>query len=119
MTRYLRELAASFRCAARGVRIAGHQRNFRIMLIAALVVVALAAVLDVSATQWAILLVCNGVVLSGELLNTSIETLADRVEPGTHPAIRDTKDAAAAAVLILSAFAALTGIIVFWPYIIG
>lgn len=116
--RFLRRLAARFQDAARGLALASRQPNLRIMLGISTVVGALAVVYDVTATTWAILLVCIGVVLSAEFINTAIETLADRVEPGTDPAIRDTKDIAAAAVLAVSCVAAATGILVLWPYII-
>jgi diacylglycerol kinase len=82
-------------------------------------VVALAAAYDVSTGTWAILLVCIGAVLSVELVNSAIETLADRVEPEQDPAIRDTKDIAAAAVLVTCGVAAVTGVVVLWPYIVN
>jgi diacylglycerol kinase len=63
------------------------------------------------------LLLCVGTVLSAELLNTALETLADRVERAEDPAIRDTKDIAASAVLVVSVVAAVTGIVVLWPYV--
>ena len=88
------------------------------MLVIASVVVVLAAILDVSANAWAILLLCIGTVLGVELVNSALETLADRVEPEQDPAIRDTKDIAAAAVLVVSIIAAMTGIVVLWPYVL-
>ena len=81
------------------------------------VVVVVGFVLDVSEGTWAILLLCIGVVLGAELLNTALEALADRVEPERDPGIRDTKDIAAAAVLVVSVIAAITGIVVLWPYV--
>ena len=87
------------------------------MLVIAGAVLVLAAVLDVSAGTWAILLLCIAVVLGAELLNSALETLADRVEPERDPAIRDTKDIAAAAVLVVSVIAAITGVVVLWPYV--
>jgi diacylglycerol kinase (ATP) len=116
--RFLRRLASRFQDAFRGFLLATRQPNLRIMLAISAGVVALAAIYNVTATSWAIVLVCIGVVVGAEVINTAIETLADRVEPGSDPAIRDTKDIAAAAVLILSVVAAATGIVVLWPYII-
>lgn len=117
MMRFLQRLATRFRDAARGLALASRQPNLRIMFAISAAVVALAAIFDVTTTSWAILLVCIGVVLSAEVINTAIETLADRVEPESDPAIRDTKDIAAAGVLVLSGVAAATGILVLWPYI--
>ncbi len=109
--------AKSFRYALRGITLASRGRNFRIMLAFALGVGALAAVLDVSGTSWAILLVCIGGVLAGEAMNTAIEMLCDQIESRYDRAIGDVKDVAAGAVLLASVLAALVGVIVFWPYV--
>jgi diacylglycerol kinase (ATP) len=87
------------------------------MLAISAVVAAIAVIYDVSTGTWATLLVCIGIVLTAELINTSIETLGDRVESDYDPAIRDTKDIAASAVLVISGIAAATGVVVLWPYI--
>jgi diacylglycerol kinase len=115
--RWVRRLGARVAFAARGLRLASRQTNLRIMLAIAVAVVVVAAILDVSGGTWAILLLCIGTVLGAELCNTALETLADRVEAEQDPAIRDTKDIAAAAVLVVSVVAAVTGIVVLWPYV--
>jgi len=117
--RWLRRLGARFGYAGRGLGLAARQTNLRVMGVVAVVVVAVAAAYDVSAATWAILLLCIGAVLSAELLNSAIETLADRVEPEEDPAIRNTKDIAAGAVLVISAVAAVAGVVVLWPYVFG
>jgi undecaprenol kinase len=111
--------AKSFRCAGRGVWLAGQARNLRIMLGVFLAVIVLAAIYDVSATRWAALLICGCVVLSGETLNTSIETLVDYVQHECDGDIRTIKDLAAGAVLLTAELAGAVGVIVFWPYVIG
>jgi hypothetical protein len=78
-----------------------------------------AAIYDVSATRWAALLICGCVVLSGETLNTSIETLVDYVQHECDGDIRTIKDLAAGAVLLTAELAGAVGVIVFWPYVIG
>ncbi|MFM2076432.1 MAG: hypothetical protein RJA49_322 [Actinomycetota bacterium] len=108
---------ASFGHALRGIAVASRGRNFRLMSGTALVVVALGAVYAVSGRDWAILLLCIGAVLSAEMANTAVERLADVVQPEPHPAIRDVKDVAAGAVLLLSIAAAAIGVLVFWPYV--
>lgn len=115
----LGNLAKSFRCAGRGVWLASQARNLRIMVGVFLGVVALAAAYDVSATRWAVLLLSAGMVLAGEILNTSIETLADYIQREYNEDIRTIKDLAAGAVLLASVVAGAVGVIVFWPYVIG
>ena len=116
--RFLADLAKSFRCAGRGLWIAGRGRNLRIMSGVFAAVVVLAASLDVSATRWAVLLVCASVVMTSEILNTAIERLADHVQREYDEDIRTVKDLAAGAALLASGLAAAVGVIVFWPYLI-
>jgi diacylglycerol kinase len=116
--RLLGNLANSFRCAGRGLWVAAQARNLRIMLGVFLAVIVLAAVYDVSATRWAVLLICGSLVLATEILNTSIEALADYVQREYDEDIRAIKDLAAGAVLLSAGLAGAIGVIVFWPYVI-
>ena len=116
--RLLGNVAHSFRCAGRGLWLAGQARNLRIMVGVFLAVIVLAAVYDVSTTSWAVLLVCGTVVLTAEILNTSIEALADHVQREYDEDIRTVKDLAAGAVLLAAGLAGAIGVIVFWPYVI-
>ena len=53
--------------------------------------------------QWAaIIFMCGALVMGLELLNTALEYLIDHIHPAQHPAIKQAKDAAAAAVLVAS-----------------
>jgi len=101
------------------VGLAARDRNFRVMLAGAVVVVTVGFAYDVSSGSWAALLVCLGIVLGAEAVNTAIEQLADRVQPEQDPAIRDVKDLAAGAVLVVSVAAAVVGVVVLWPYVVG
>jgi diacylglycerol kinase (ATP) len=114
---FLGHMADRFRCAGRGVRLANRDRNVRLMFAAGVPVIGLAGALEVSATSWAVLLVCIALVVTAEVMNTALEALADRVEAGYDEAIRVVKDLAAGAVLIAAVLAAVVGIVVFWPYV--
>lgn len=53
--------------------------------------------------QWAAMIaICTMVVMALELLNSALEYLIDHIHPSISPAIKHSKDAAAAAVLIAS-----------------
>lgn len=58
---------------------------------------------------WALVGGMITLILAMELLNTTIEQLADHLHPDAHPRIKLVKDCAAAAVLILSAGALWVG----------
>lgn len=60
-------------------------------------------------------LLCCGLVLSLELLNTALEVLTDLVSPDWHPQAKIAKDSAAAAVLVASIISVLVGMAVLLP----
>ena len=60
-----------------------------------------------------------GLVIITEALNTAFEIDIDLTSPSYHPYARDTKDVAAAAVLISVLVASIIGLIIFLPKIIN
>jgi undecaprenol kinase len=61
---------------------------------------------------WAALcLTSAGAVLALELVNTALESLADRLHPEVHDSIRIAKDCAAGAVLVASCVAFVIGVL--------
>ena len=84
---------------------------------AAIATVAVAAVLRLASWEWCVLLLCVGVVLAAELLNTALESLARAVTRSYDPFVRDALDAAAGAVLLLAGTAAVVGLIVVVPHL--
>lgn len=110
---------AGFVHAGRGMALALRQRNFRVELAAAALVVLAAGWFRVSASDWALLTLCIFWVLSMEALNTALEALADRVSREHDPLIGRAKDLAAAGVLLSALGAAVIGLIVFLPRVLN
>jgi diacylglycerol kinase len=111
----MKRLINSFRFAVKGFREAlSGQINLRIHLIVSLIVIVAAFSFRVSAIEWSILLLCIGLVISLELINTAIEKLVDMVSPEWKEQAGHIKDVAAAAVLIVSLVALIIGLIIFW-----
>lgn len=81
-------------------------------------VMVLAVVFHISATEWLFVTGCCMLVLTMELLNTAIENLCDLVSGEYHPLIKIIKDVSAAAVLVTAAGSVVTGSIIFLPKII-
>ena len=94
------------------------QANFRIQLAIALMAIILSIWLSISRTEWGIIILLIGLVLSLETINTSIETLCDKVDSNYSESIRKAKDIAAASVLISSIAAAIIACIIFLPKIL-
>lgn len=104
----------SFLFALQGFRAAvATERNIKVMLCAGVCAVVAGLALGLDALSWAIILLCCGVVIMAELLNTAIETVVDLVSPEFHPLAGRAKDIAAAAVWFLSAMVAVVGVLVF------
>ena len=56
--------------------------------------------LQLSATEWCLIMICMALVLTAEALNTAIEYLTDLASPEFHPLAGKAKDVAAGSVLI-------------------
>lgn len=109
----------SFRYALQGLLSAVRsERNMRIHIAAAILVIAAGIFFKVSQTEWMILLLCIGFVIAMELMNTALEHVCNAAVPQFHPFIRHAKDMAAAAVLMAAVASAITGSIIFIPKII-
>ncbi|MDR0749750.1 MAG: diacylglycerol kinase family protein [Tannerellaceae bacterium] len=111
----LRKRLESFRYAFNGIRTLWAEPNARIHGIAAATVIAAGFLFHLSPAEWIAVVIVTGAVFTAEALNTAIERLANAVSPGYHETIKQVKDLSAAAVLIMSIAAAITGAIIFLP----
>lgn len=78
------------------------ENNFRVQTIIALLTLFGMVLLQPALLWWALIVICIGLVLAGELANTALETLIDHIHPEQHPLIGKAKDIMAGMVLILS-----------------
>lgn len=112
-------LVKSFGYAASGVVQAGSERNFKVDVVAAVVVFAACALLQVPAWGWAVVAMCVGVQLAMETANTAIEAIVDLASPDIHPLAKRAKDCAAGAALITACASVVVGLIVFVPALLA
>ena len=89
------------------------QKNMRIHLVIAVCVVSACVFLRLLPLEWALILICIGLVLVAEMLNTAIEAVIDLVSPQYHHLAKTAKDIGAGIVLILAFLAIVVGCIVF------
>lgn len=106
---------SSFRYALQGLAASFKGRNFRIQLFVGALALVLCRVLRVSYVEACIVVVCIGLVLAGECLNTAIEAVVDLACPRIHPVAKLAKDCAAASVLVLSAVCSIIALFIFVP----
>ena len=91
------------------------EANGRIQAVIAVLVVAAGFFFKVSSQEWLWILLCIGLVTGLEMVNTAIETLANRLHPDRHPDIKIVKDVAAGAVLWAAVISVIIGMIIFLP----
>ncbi len=94
-----------------------NERNFRIDLAAAIVVVVLGFILRISHFEWISISLVISMVLISEAINSAIEALCDTVSHDYKVNIKYAKDVSAGAVLVSVLVSVITGVIVFLPYI--
>ena len=107
-------LVESFNCAIEGViYVLRTQRNMRIHLAAAAVVIIAAIVFSIPRLEF--LLVCSAIffVLFAEMVNTAAELTIDLISETYHPLARLVKDIGAGAVMLASANSIVIGYLVF------
>jgi diacylglycerol kinase (ATP) len=110
----------SFGYAIQGIRVMfATQVNAQIHLVAVLLVTAAGFWFQLSRTEWCILLLTFGGVLTAEAMNTALEFLTDLASPDHHPLAGKAKDVAAGAVLLTAIAAIGVGILIFLPKILN
>lgn len=65
-----------------------------------------------SKTEWAIILLCNALVFSLEIVNTAVEKAVDLATEKQNPLAKISKDAAAGAVLVSAIFSVIVGLVI-------
>ena len=114
----LRQQIKSFGHAFHGIYLLFRDElHARIHLLAAIVVVSAGLWLGLSSGEWCIIILTIALVWALEAVNSAIERACDVASPLYHPAIKQSKDMAAGAVLIAAIAAIVIAIIIFVPKI--
>lgn len=113
------ELIASLEFAVKGLLTAfREERNMKKHLASAILVVLAGLIFQVSVTEWLFLLLSISLVIAFEIVNSAIENVVDLASDYHFSMLaKNAKDMAAGAVLFVSGFALLTGMIIFLPKI--
>lgn len=115
----LKKRLQSFAWAINGISYAVRtQWNVKFHLFATLSVIVSGFYFQIEKWEWCVVLLCCALVFSLELLNTAIETLADKLHPEQDKLIGLAKDISAGATLVASIFVAVIGLLVFLPHLL-
>lgn len=114
-----RTLVKSFKYAFEGLSFAvKYNQNIRIHIIAAVLVVLLSIFLKVNHFEIGILAIMILLVISTEMINTSIEEMTNLITNEHKKEAKIAKDVAAGMVLITSLGSLVVGVLILLPYIL-
>ncbi|OGH08203.1 MAG: hypothetical protein A2152_00585 [Candidatus Levybacteria bacterium RBG_16_35_6] len=112
-------LGTSFYCAFKGIGFAlKYNRNLRVHFLIAFLVIILSIFFRVNAFEMGILGVMILVVISSEMINTSIEEMTDLITKEHREEARIAKDVSAGMVLLSTIGSIVVGILIFVPHIL-
>lgn len=114
-----KNLLNSIEFAISGIKTAyKDERNMRIHMFCAVLVIILGLVLDLDRFEWLWIGLCIFLMLIMEIINTVFENVVNMVtNHHFHPLGKKVKDVAAAAVLITAIFSVFVGALIFLPKI--
>jgi diacylglycerol kinase len=111
-----RDRVKSFEYAWNGLKILGKEEHNAWIHLAGLIgAVLFSFYFRLTPLEWVAILLTIGNVFAFELINTSIENVADFISPDRHDQIKKIKDLSAGAVLVSAIIAILVGLIIFLP----
>ena len=87
----------------------------KIHIVITILVIVCGILFSISSTEWMFCLLCVGMVVGAEMMNTAIENVVDLASPEQHPLAGKAKDIAAGAVLICAIISVLIGLLIFVP----
>ena len=112
-----RDVISSLEFALTGIFTAfKEEKNMRSHVLSAVAAIIAGLIFRISATEWLFLLLSIFLVIAFELMNSAVENEVD-LASDYHFSMRakNAKDMAAGAVLVVSGFAVITGLIIFLP----
>ncbi|MDQ3016581.1 MAG: diacylglycerol kinase family protein [Bacteroidota bacterium] len=110
----------SVRYASKGlIYLVRRERNLQIEILLAFLSIGFGFWLQISTLEWSVILLCIGVVIASEAINTAIEKLSDRITTEQDVRIGHIKDLAAGGVLIVAFISLVIGILIFYPHLAG
>ena len=112
-----RDVISSLEFALTGIFTAfKEEKNMRSHVLSAVAAIIAGLIFRISATEWLFLLLSIFLVIAFEIMNSAVENVVD-LASDYHFSMRakNAKDMAAGAVLVISGFAFVTGLIIFVP----
>ena len=113
--RFLNSVKYSFQGLAYSYRF---EQSCWIHALFTMIGIALGIIFRIKLSEWALLFIALGAVLSLELMNTAIEAAVDLTTTEIHPLAKIAKDCGSAATFVMSIVSAVISLFVFGPYFV-
>lgn len=112
----MRKRILSFGYAFKGIwAVLKSEPNMKIHFFIAVLVIICGFIFSISLVEWLFCILCFGLVIGAEMINTAIENIVNLVSPEQNELAGKAKDIAAGAVLVCAIFSAIVGLIIFVP----
>lgn len=120
MLKTLRQHHISFKNAFAGLFWAVKtQPNFRVHMVISIIVISMSVYFQITVVEKIILLFTILLGLSGEMINTALESMTDLITKEWRQEAKIAKDVAAGMMLLIAMGAVVIGTVIFLPYIKG
>jgi diacylglycerol kinase (ATP) len=96
-----------------------NETNFRIHIGAGILATSAGFYFSISYTEWLVQTLCIGLIIFAEAVNTAIEQLVNMVSPEWRTQAGIVKDVASGAVLLISIFVLICGIMIYSERVLG
>ena len=115
-----RKFSSSIKNCLEGINfVITNESNFKKEIVIGIIALLLSYILKISRIEFIIILIMIALVLTSEIINTSIEKVVDLYTKDYSNLAKIAKDVSAGSVLVMSIFSLLVGAIIFLPKIIN
>ena len=115
-----RKFSGSIKNCLEGINfVITNESNFKKEIVIGIIALLLSYILKMSRIEFIIILIMIALVLTSEIINTSIEKVVDLYTKDYNNLAKIAKDVSAGSVLVMSIFSLLVGVIIFLPKIIN
>jgi len=115
----MKKFLRSFYYALHGIwKAVEEERNLKVQLLMLVVVVFAGFYYRITDLEWMFVIFSSGLVISLELINSSLERVVDLISKELNILAGKAKDIAAGAVLVASTASLIVGILIFKKYIL-
>ena len=118
--RGFKRLSSSLKYAFDGLKYAyKNEQSMTVHIVVTILVIMFGFIFEISSYEWFIVVLCIGIMMCVELVNTSIEAVVDLVTKKYDEKAKIAKDVAAAVSVMFSITSIIVGLIIFAPKIIN